>query len=717
MNMKYIIVIVSFLLISSSSAGQEVLTGLKYNPVIKHELKKINFNGSADSRSEDALVITLPFFDDFHQENIFPEPDRWATDETFINADFPYHSANIGAATFDAIDATGNLYPEASTFPFIADYMMSNLIRLDSVFKPSPRSITVSDSIYFSFFYQPQGRGNAPEEWDSLVLQFGVYSGDSVYGYVDSVPVPMDEYIFPGEIILPFDTLFAPLECEPGLYFVATDTLYYDDTINMPCDSVFVPETTWYTVWSTEGMKLDSFYTYYNTYSRQILIPITDSARYFKENFQFRFFNYASLASNNVASWRSNTDQWNVDYVYLNINRSRADSTYRKITFAERAPSMLKRYESMPYNQYKNNPTNEMADSAVLFITNLDDEAYNTDFWYKVDEVDGTFSYFYNGGGCNLPQFYEFGYQRCDETCGAAHACPPVNFIYSLGFGKDSALFKIEHRINGFTAADTIGDTVQFLQKFYNYYAYDDGTPEGGYGINATFGRVAYRFKLNTRDTLRAIRMYFNRTQGDANDQLFSLLVWRDNDGEPGEIVYQQDNVRPKFTNNLNQLSTYYLDEPVPVTSVFYIGWLQTTSDNLNVGWDYYKDASSNIFYNVASVWQQTAFTGSMIMRPVLGEEFDPYGLDEKELQEGQLLVYPNPNRDGILNIRISGLATSQPNSNGELLIYNMFGQEVKHTSYKKQLDISGLANGMYIVRYHEPTQSRTISCKFMVNR
>jgi len=717
MKMKYCFVTISFLIFSFISAGQEVLTGLTYNPVIKHELKVMKLNGILDTRGDETMEVTLPFFDDFHQQSVFPAKELWATDETYINVDFPYHSANVGAATFDAIDATGNLYAEASAFPFIADYLVSNLIRLDSVFAPAARPITISDSIYFSFFYQPQGRGNAPEEWDSLVLQFGTFSGDSVFDHIDSVPVPLDEYIFQGEVIYPLDTLFAPPECEPGLYYVAFDTLYYDDTINMPCDSVFVPDTDWYTVWSSEGMRLDSFYTYFNTYSKQILIPITDSARYFKENFQFRFFNYASLSSNNVPSWRSNTDQWNVDYIYLNINRSMADSTFRKISFAERAPSMLKRYESMPYNQYKNDPTNEMADSALLYITNLDDEAYNTDFWYNIEEVNGTFSHFYDGGGCNLPPFYQFGYQRCDETCGAAHACPPVNFIYSLGFGKDSALYKVEHRINGITGADTIGDTIHFLQKFYNYYAYDDGTPEGGYGVNTIFGRVAYRFKLNTRDTLRAVNMYFNRTQDDANDQLFSILVWRDNNGEPGEIIYTMPNIRPKFTNNLNQLSTYYFDEPVPVTSVFYIGWIQTTADNLNIGWDNFKDASNNVYYNVTGQWQRTAFTGSMIMRPVLGEEYDPYGIEEKELPDQQLLVYPNPNRDGILNIQISGLMDEIGHPSGELMVYNMFGQLVLKTSFSHKLNISNMTDGMYIIRYQDKLKGRSLTSKFMLNR
>ena len=75
------------------------------------------------------------------------------------------------------------------------------------------------------------------------------------------------------------------------------------------------------------------------------------------------FFNYASIATTNIPSWRSNADQWNLDYIYLNTDRNHADTFYKDISFVERAPSMLKRYQAMPYNQYRVDPTNEIRTS------------------------------------------------------------------------------------------------------------------------------------------------------------------------------------------------------------------------------------------------------------------------------------------------------------------------------------------------------------------
>ncbi len=96
------------------------------------------------------------------------------------------------------------------------------------------------------------------------------------------------------------------------------------------------------------GMASGYIFSRYGTYSRQVMIPILDSINYFRKDFQFRFINFASLASDNNSSWRSNCDEWNVDYVYLNTGRSYKDTVYRQVSFVERAPSMLKNYESMP---------------------------------------------------------------------------------------------------------------------------------------------------------------------------------------------------------------------------------------------------------------------------------------------------------------------------------------------------------------------------------
>lgn len=56
-----------------------------------------------------------------------------------------------------------------------------------------------------------------------------------------------------------------------------------------------------------------------------------------------------------------------------------------------------------------------------------------------------------------------------------------------------------------------------YRQGFYNYFAYDDGTPEFGYGLEPARAMLAYQFRLVTMDTLSGVQLYFNRTLNDAN--------------------------------------------------------------------------------------------------------------------------------------------------------------------------------------------------------
>ncbi len=96
--------------------------------------------------------VELPFFTDFSSYIGYPDTSLWLDNEAYVNDDFPYRSANLGAATLDVLDSRGYVYNNGSIFPFIADHLTSRPIRLDSIFKPFPKAITTRDSIYFSFF-------------------------------------------------------------------------------------------------------------------------------------------------------------------------------------------------------------------------------------------------------------------------------------------------------------------------------------------------------------------------------------------------------------------------------------------------------------------------------------------------------------------------------------------------------------------------------------
>ncbi len=698
---KIILLIILMAGLRLNPFAQEVITGLYENPVIREEYEKLVSGSGSRETSDESTPITLPFFDDFSQSWIYPNSSRWIDEEAYINSNFGYRSVNVGVATLDAIDRKGNLHANASQFPFLADSLTSRPIRLDSIFTPAPRNITLADSIYFSFNYQPQGRAKQyPESRDSLILQFGYFTGDSVFtNTYDSIWVPLSQYIQPNDTVFPGDTVYSPSgQCGNGLFVIAPGYYFYNDLIQLPCDSIFIPEFKWQRIWSSRGMSLEAFNEEYGTYSRQVRIPIIDSINYFRKDFQFRFINYASLASDNNPSWRSNCDQWNVDYVYLNIGRSYKDSIFSHVTFAERAPSLLKNYESMPYNQYFNNPSNELKDNLELFITNLDSTIFNSTYYYAVYQVDGPFQYLYPGGNCNLFPFNINGYQNC-ISC-AAHACPPVNFTFPLTNPEDSAEFEIRHFIIGdITPTDTIGDTLSFRQKFFNYYAYDDGTPEEGYGLTPAGAKLAYRFVLNVKDTLRAVQMFFNHTQNDANEKYFNLMVWRDNNGKPGDVMYSQLNEKVEYSTNLLGFHTYMLDEPLLVNGTFYIGWEQLTGDNLNLGYDRYNNSQQHIFYNSDGTWYQSIYEGSLLMRPLLGDAFQVSDVNEYDSGDGSITPYPNPLNGSRINFRCSGKYEDGSKTDGfRVTVHSLPGEELFSGEFRQSVEIGRISPGLYIV-------------------
>lgn len=84
-------------------------------------------------------------------------------------------------------------------------------------------------------------------------------------------------------------------------------------------------ENKWYAIWRVNGSSDQSF--------RQAVIAI-DNQRFLKKGFQFRFINYASISPNTGdPSMIGNCDHWNIDYVYLDLNRDMNDTVYADVAF------------------------------------------------------------------------------------------------------------------------------------------------------------------------------------------------------------------------------------------------------------------------------------------------------------------------------------------------------------------------------------------------
>jgi hypothetical protein len=132
-------------------------------------------SGTANSAVNDQPVkkgtaLTLPFFEDFTDNAPYPNSNRWQDSNVYINNTMCIGPVSRGVATFDALNKRGRPYDTVNRNAlYFADSLTSQPFDL-STFNPA-------DSIYLSFFYQPQGNGFSPEPNDSLILFFHHQSG------------------------------------------------------------------------------------------------------------------------------------------------------------------------------------------------------------------------------------------------------------------------------------------------------------------------------------------------------------------------------------------------------------------------------------------------------------------------------------------------------------------------------------------------------------
>lgn len=635
--MTRILFVLSIIMIWISAQAQESLIGLTANPQlfgVKHVPNIIIKSGQA---------VKLPFVDDFGASTCFLNPDKWALSRVFSNYSYGVDPPSLGVATFDALNSYGEVYSHANSFGFVADSLISQDIRLDSLFGAIPTKLNPDDSVYFSFFYQPQGMGNAPEAGDSLVLEF------------------------------------------------------------------FNPTTsTWNHAWSAAGSSLVDFMALNGSAFKQVVIPIVNLG-YFKDNFKFRFYNYASIPDNSIPSWGSGLyDQWNIDYVYIDANRSITNPYINDIVVISQFQSLLKNYQSMPWNQYLQDAVSETDYTKFIEYKNLSSVVKNTNEYFRVLDLHDDSLYksaaYPSANNINAGQevLYQPGYS---------------NFTFPSNTNK-YADFEVAYRVSSNTPpADLLksNDTLRFYQKFYNYYAYDDGVPEAGYGLATNGGRVAYRFQLNTPDSLQSIQMYFNQTLGSASQKFFVLSIWADNNGQPGSLIYEKTGKRPEYEDDLFEYHTYELDSAIYLSGTFYIGWRQLSSDNLNLGFDLNNDKHGEIFYNTAGSWSNSSYAGALMIRPILGDsKLAHVGIEPIEVKSSKIefSVYPNPNDGNLMSIG------ANENIDFNIFRYSIFdisGKMLTSGELEPTINLNGLSTGIYIVRITNKNTAESINKKLVV--
>jgi len=437
-----------------------------------------------------------------------------------------------------------------------------------------------------------------------------------------------------------------------------------------------------------------------------------DGDRFFHENFQFRFMNYGRLSGP--------YDTWNIDYVYLNKNRTPDDRYLPDRTITSSLTNLFNDYRAVPYHHF-------------LAGKSISHPNYNV---FNVQKDTSTLSYSTQGtfinykGGVAAPTVIDplgnSGTSPIDGATGIIFArqqktvtlehVPDGNDISQ--FDPDADSVSVSLKVQLFTG-DTFNpktgdfandydpakyrpldfrsnDTLRADYWLKDYYAYDDGLADYSVALTAFGNRAAYLFEMLTQepDTLVGFDIYYP-DYGVPSNLIVDFTVYNDIDGLPGIPIYTLPSY--SISRNGSKFKKIRFGEQFLVRDKFYIGWKAPVGGAFKIGLDTNNDSGSKLFVNTNGFWfQSTDVIGSVMIRPVFGGGDIITGIPEEELQSQ---IFPNPN-DGDFFV---------PRDFKIIAISNLAGQVIPYTIQEygenQKVNLSNASAGLYILRLQKGDQ------------
>jgi hypothetical protein len=383
-------------------------------------------------------------------------------------------------------------------------------------------------------------------------------------------------------------------------------------------------------------------------------------------------------------------DQWNLDYILLDQGIDSSNYVYDEVAMQYVPSNILKNgFTSMPWTHFKEAPLSYLADSLFAYERNLG----------PVENIATRFSIRYQNN------FYQVPTPFINPT-GNANQEIIAPFAYDGSLLNNAALndsmvtAEVCTYINP-TDIHLDNDTACYSLALSNYYAYDDGTAERSWTVQAPGAKVALKFNTVKADTLLGLGIYWIPYGVNHQSQTFFLRAWSEGGGVPGAVISESYTYQyPDYHDTIaHQFSYYAYDEPLALNSgSFYVGWVQSDPQTYDVGND--KNTNQNpaqLFYALGSdqPWTQSSVPGSVMVRPIFksGIQQPWVGVNNQEgLADCHL--FPNPVQHQ-LNI------TSSENIL-QLEILDIQGRTISNqgvNANQLQLDMTDWQAGIYVVR------------------
>jgi|WetSurMetagenome_2_1015567.scaffolds.fasta_scaffold00284_6 hypothetical protein len=564
------------------------------------------------------------------------------------------------------------------TLPFYDDFSYKQL---------TPASRLWSDRyVFINNTFSTDQRNQGIATFDALDQNGNLYPNAAAIPFaadtLTSLPINM--------AFNPSDSLYLSFLYEPGGIADMPET---NDSLTL---EFYAPsEARWQSVWRVKGGTKSGF--------KRVMIGITNP-RYLKSGFKFRFTNYASISGIvSEPSKAGNADEWNLDCILLDKGRNINDTVMKDVAMTLPLRSLLNNYEAMPYKQFKEKAFwVEMGSWFNFNFINNDNEGRKIDRTVIIKDV-------YKNKTAQIIDYGAANYQASESF----NIRDTLQYTFQLN-SPDSALFLIKSCLGTYNTSDSLqNDTLVYRQVFSNYFAYDDGTKEAGYGINgegADNAMLAIRYRSYITDSVAGVSICFNDAYNNANRKYFYPMVWSDNNGKPGDVLATGNEALVQTTTANNGFVTYKFGKSVPVTDYFWVGWKQVSDSYLNAGLDLNTPPLGRQYYWINGNWYESSAPGTVLLRAVMGSVGTATSTGDNPVPAAdQFSVYPNPSSD------IITVTAPEGDTEGyRMTIYNLAGSVVMQSGNLSNVDISNLSPGYYVVVVKSPGRKPVSKLKFI---
>ncbi len=457
----------------------------------------------------------------------------------------------------------------------------------------------------------------------------------------------------------------------------ATDSL----VLQFLADSLLTPSGwkryRWVNVWVSYGGDTSRW--------KYVALPIQSDSlhRFFHAGFQFRLIRYGNPGGN--------FDLWHLDYFYINKERSSQGIDWVDVSTVNAFPSVLKEYTAMPWHHFIRRPSLFLADSLFVDIHNLSNGPRNVTFQVSAHDM------------ATHTTIFASPVYALNVATGQTHFSFANGFDYAA-VDPDAPGVRLLYQARTFPDIFPSNDSLQFLQPFGNYFAYDDSSAEAGYGlINTTYGKVAVRFYLPEADTIRAIAIAFNESEvATGNAPAFHLAVWRKVGPDNSEqLIYQSRRHYPKIAPRIGNFYYYMLDTLLVLSGEVYVGWIQTENVFLNVGLDMNfperhprQPTFPHLYYYTQGQWRATSLAAVPLIRLVRGNPNNPIA-SVSDNSSPHIQLYPNPAQQWIT------IRSTPANPIQHIFVRSANGRQVYHWNGRSaavEVNISTWKRGIYLL-------------------